>query len=349
MTYDSGKEAFTVALAAFIVFIALFQRLKGKDRRRLSPGPRGLPLLGSLPFVDRNLHHYFTSLASKFGPVFSIRLGSKLCVVVSSPAAAGEIFRDQDVAFANHVVPAAARFYLGNSTDLLWAPYGPLWRMLRKIAVREILGVTGMKAVEPLRREEIRRMVAALEAQATEGSAVNVRNVADFFPAVAPLDPQGLGRRLRRLMEWLDGYLDGIFERRRAAMASGEKHSDVLEVLMELVQSGGPHESAFTSNLQDIIGASTDTTSTAVEWAMAELLCDQERMKEAHRELDAVVGKDRFVRESDIPQLRYLSAVVKETLRLHPPIPLLVPHRPTSDCTVAGFSVPTGTTVMINA
>ncbi|KAG0473196.1 hypothetical protein HPP92_015053 [Vanilla planifolia] len=86
-----------------------------------------------------------------------------------------------------------------------------------------------------------------------------------------------------------------------------------------------------------------------MEWAMAELLYEPDRMRKAQQELDTVVGRDRVVEESDIPQLRYLFAVVKETLRLHPPAPLLVPHRPSSDCDAGGFLIPAGTAVIINA
>ncbi|KAG0454022.1 hypothetical protein HPP92_025326 [Vanilla planifolia] len=77
-----------------------------------------------------------------------------------------------------------------------------------------------------------------------------------------------------------------------------------------------------------------------MEWAMTELLHNPCVMEKVQQELDAVVGRDLLVKESDIPRLCFLRAVMKETLRLHPPVPLLVPHRPSSDCTIGGFAVP---------
>lgn len=77
---------------------------------------------------------------------------------------------------------------------------------------------------------------------------------------------------------------------------------------------------------QDLIVAGSDTTSTILEWGMSELIKAPEVMKRAQAEVDNVVGYDRTVNESDIPKLPFLAAVVKETFRLHPPLPWLLPH-----------------------
>ncbi|MQL74322.1 hypothetical protein Taro_006671 [Colocasia esculenta] len=100
--------------------------------------------------------------------------------------------------------------------------------------------------------------------------------------------------------------------------------------------------------LQNLVGAGIDTTTTTVEWAMAELLHNPHMMARAKEEIEAVVGTDGTVEESHLPMLHYLDAVVREVLRLHPVIPLLVPHRPSSTCTVAGYKIPEGTKVFIN-
>lgn len=76
--------------------------------------------------------------------------------------------------------------------------------------------------------------------------------------------------------------------------------------------------------MQDAFAGGTDTQLTVMEWVMAHLLKDQRTMEMVKSELDSVVGKERKVEESDIPNLKFLEAVVKETFRLHPPVPLLV-------------------------
>lgn len=100
--------------------------------------------------------------------------------------------------------------------------------------------------------------------------------------------------------------------------------------------------------LQDIVVGATDTTSTTLEWAMAEMMAHPEVMRKARDELQQVVGLDNAVEEAHLPRLTYLSAVLKEVLRLHPPVPFLVPRTPSESCTVGGYMVPKGARVMVN-
>ena len=99
----------------------------------------------------------------------------------------------------------------------------------------------------------------------------------------------------------------------------------------------------------DFFVAGTDTTSDIIEWALAELLHNPETMVKAQRELQEVLGKDGIVQESDISKFPYLQAIVKETFRLHPPAPLLVPHKVEIDVEICGFTVPKNSQVLINA
>lgn len=72
----------------------------------------------------------------------------------------------------------------------------------------------------------------------------------------------------------------------------------------------------------DLLGGGTEPTMMAVEWALAELLRNPETMKQALSELDIIVGRDHIVEESDLKQLGYLEAIVKEVCHLHPPLPI---------------------------
>lgn len=92
----------------------------------------------------------------------------------------------------------------------------------------------------------------------------------------------------------------------------------------------------------------TDTTTTMAEWTMAELMKHPEIMKKVQEELAEVVGMDGSVEEFHLPKLKYLDAVVKETLRLHPALPLLVPRSPSETCTIGGYTIPKGSRIMIN-
>lgn len=104
-----------------------------------------------------------------------------------------------------------------------------------------------------------------------------------------------------------------------------------------------------SDDVQDLFIAGSETTSSTVEWAIAEALHNPQIMKKIQAELEEVLGKDGRVEERDIDRLPYLHAMVKETLRLHPPAPLLIPHRAESSCEVAGYMIPKDTQVLINA
>ena len=92
----------------------------------------------------------------------------------------------------------------------------------------------------------------------------------------------------------------------------------------------------------------TDTSSHTIELAMAEIMNKPEVMRKTQQELGVVVGKDNIVEESHIHKLPYLYAVMKETLRLHPALPLLVPHCPSETCTVGGYTIPKGSRIFVN-
>lgn len=99
---------------------------------------------------------------------------------------------------------------------------------------------------------------------------------------------------------------------------------------------------------QDMLMAGVDTSSTALEWAMSELLRNPHTLARAQQEVDSVVGRNRLVKESDLASCDYLQCVIKETFRLHPPGPLLSPRESREDCTVGEYFIPRKARVLIN-
>lgn len=96
--------------------------------------------------------------------------------------------------------------------------------------------------------------------------------------------------------------------------------------------------------------AGTDTSSSTVEWAMAELVRHPKMMRRCQEELDSrVKGEQRRIKESDLQNLHYLLAVVKETLRLHPSAPLLMPRMATEACEIEGYYIPKNCRLLVNA
>lgn len=97
-----------------------------------------------------------------------------------------------------------------------------------------------------------------------------------------------------------------------------------------------------------MFSAGTETSSTTTEWAMAEMMLHPDMMKKAQDELNSVVGPERLVRETDIPNLPYLQAFVKEVFRVHPPGPLSVPRESTQASELLGFKIPAKTRLLLN-
>lgn len=101
--------------------------------------------------------------------------------------------------------------------------------------------------------------------------------------------------------------------------------------------------------LQDLFIAGTETNSLSVQWAMAELLRHPAVMSKVRAELQQVLGEKQYPDESDISRLPYLRAVLMESMRLHSPSPLLIPHQAMAEgAEVGGFVVPKGATVIVN-
>ena len=98
-----------------------------------------------------------------------------------------------------------------------------------------------------------------------------------------------------------------------------------------------------------MFAAGTDTTHTVLEWAMTELMRHPNVMTKLQTEVRGVVGNKEYVTEDDLSGMHYLKAVLKETIRLHPPIPLLVPRKSSQNVKINGFDIKAGTQVLVNA
>ncbi|CAL5432756.1 unnamed protein product [Camellia sinensis] len=133
-----------------------------------------------------------------------------------------------------------------------------------------------------------------------------------------------------------------------AAVAKGLKKQ-----LLGILKNEGDAKTPLTMThlkvlFMDMVLGGTETTSNAIEFAMAEMMNKPEVMKKAQQELETVVGKDSIVEESHINKLPYLQAILKEVLRLHPVLSLMVLHCSSQTCIIGGYKIPKGARVFIN-
>ncbi|KAM2033893.1 hypothetical protein ACFX1T_015709 [Malus domestica] len=186
-------------------------------------------------------------------------------------------------------------------------------------------------------------------------------NIGDYVPFLVPLDLQGLTKRMKRISKTVDQLFEKIIQDHeqvsRSEQVQGNHHKDFVDVLLSLIhQPLNPNDEEVyifertnaKAILLDMISGSLDTSAMAIVWTLAELLRHPEVMKRLQKELQSVVGMDRMVEESDLPKLDYLSMVVKESFRLHPVGPLLIPHQSMEDIIVDGYHIPKKSRVFIN-
>ncbi|XP_004511997.1 cytochrome P450 71D8-like [Cicer arietinum] len=182
---------------------------------------------------------------------------------------------------------------------------------------------------------------------------------ADLFPSMKYIIHVLTGNKskLEKMQKQSDKILEIIVgkhqeKQRRAKEGSDEEQEDLVDVLLRVQQSGTLDIPITTSNIKAIIfdtfAAGTDTTTSTIVWAMAELMKNPRVMEKLQSELrDACKGKE-IITEVDVQDLPYLKLVIKETLRLHSPTPLLLPRESTQLTNIGGYDIPKKTKVMVN-
>ncbi|EER89960.1 hypothetical protein BDA96_10G226900 [Sorghum bicolor] len=179
--------------------------------------------------------------------------------------------------------------------------------------------------------------------------------VSDYLPWLLGLDLDGHEKMIKEANEKVTRMHDTVIHERWRLWESGEMQEpqDLLDVLITLKDADDDARPVLSieevkAQLMDITFASMDNPSNAVEWALAEMVNSPEMLKKAVDEIDAVVGRERLVLESDIPRLNYVKACIREAFRLHPVAAFNVPHVALADTTVAGYHIPKGSHVILS-
>ncbi|KAI7756454.1 hypothetical protein M8C21_023101 [Ambrosia artemisiifolia] len=179
-------------------------------------------------------------------------------------------------------------------------------------------------------------------------------DVSDLFPSIKWL-PRITGTRskLMTIRNKLDKIFDQIISDHQERSDPDHENEDLLTVLLRVKDDGSLEFPLTFDNIKavmlDMFAGGTDNSSATIQWAMSELLKNPKVMKKAQAEIRQVLKGKIKIQESDIQGLDYLKLVIKETLRLHPPIPLLLPRECREECEIGGYHIPIKTKVIINA
>ncbi|NP_001355148.1 Premnaspirodiene oxygenase [Zea mays] len=186
----------------------------------------------------------------------------------------------------------------------------------------------------------------------------------DLFPSsllVRVLTLRRTVRRLEHFRESLFGFMDGVvrehLERKQSSRGGGggeeEEEADMVDVLLRIQQEGNLKFPLTMRIIEavifDLIAGGIETASSTLQWAMAELMRNPAAMSKAQAEVRGVYAGQTKVTEDRLGELPYLQLVIKETLRLHVPGPLLIPRECQEHCRVLGYDVPKGAMVLVNA
>ncbi|KAG5231019.1 cytochrome P450 [Salix suchowensis] len=325
---------------------------------------------------SRPPHITLGNLADKYGPIFTVKLGVHRALIVSNSEMAKECLTTNDKAFATRPTTLAMDIMGYNYNMLGFSPYGTYWRLIRKIITLEVLSNHRLEMFKSVREDEVRDAVGALYQQWIDNKGnsqnkllvemkgwfsditlniilkiiVNKRYV-DYASQREERPSDEWRDSLRRFFElsgmfavsdalpflrWMD--LGGV----EKAMKRTAKNLDhATEKWLE------EHKQKKASGTGLILAAS-HTTAITLTVALSLLLNNRDVLKKAQDELDIHVSRERQVKESDMKNLVYLQAIIKETFRLYPAAPLSIPHELMEECTIGGYHILAGTRLFTN-
>ncbi|XP_047312760.1 cytochrome P450 81Q32-like [Impatiens glandulifera] len=400
---DPITKLLYVSLISILFVTIIFKLLSSHKRlnRNLPPSPSPtFPIIGHLHLLSDLPHRSFHELSQKLGPVFSLQLGNRLAVVVSSPSAVEECFTKNDIILANRPNFISGKFIGYNYTSMIESPYGDHWRKMRRLLTVEIFSTTRLNSSLSIRQDQVKHLLRDLyQVSSSTFTAVNMRiiirsrlselsfnnimsmisgikcfnqgefsnfeakeilniideifklrgvsHLADFLPFLRLFDYQNYEKNFSALQKKMDAFLEHLIGQHRLSNG-GNSMIDHLLVL-QVKQPDYYTNDIIKGLLLFMILAGTETSWITLEWALSLLANHTKVLEKVTAEIDAQIGQDRLLDESDLDKLPYLHGVILETLRMFPAGPLLVPHMSSEDCKICGFDVPRGTVLIVNA
>ncbi|KFK39878.1 hypothetical protein AALP_AA3G300300 [Arabis alpina] len=256
-----------------------------------------------------------------------------------------ELFRVHDVNVSSHGDPAIDESLFFGASGIVMAPYGDYWKFIKKLLVMKVLGPLALDRFRSTRADELERFYANLLDKDDHGE--------ELFRGEWPLEKFGISLFKKELMS-LSSRFDELLE--RILVEHEEKldyHDGTSMDMMDVLLAAYRDENAeykitrhhIKSLFVDLILGGTDTSAQEIEWTMAEIVNNPKILDKLRGEIDSVVGKTRLIQETDLPNLPYLQAVVKEGLRLHPQAPIML-RAISEGCSVGGFYIPNNTTLV---
>ncbi|CAN1323993.1 Cytochrome P450 81Q32 [Linum perenne] len=361
----------------------MFLTSSKRNRRRVNrpPSPPSLPLIGHLHLLKEPLHRTLQHLSNHYGPIYSISMGVRNALVVSSPSIAEECFTKNDAVFANR-----PDFFLGkilhyNYPTIASAPSGPLWRSLRRLLTSEFLSTAAVNSSHHIRQDEVKLLLQDL----SDFSKVDIRSRISgltmniIMRMVSGKRYYGAGGKLIQIQK---GFQQVIKEVSDVLSSATSTPGDFLPMLRRCFDFGGTEKrirkahAMSDSFLQDLVNQhrksnkAENSTMNKYNTMIDVMLYLQESEPQTYYGDDVIKG---MILIMIIVGMGTFSVMMEWAMSLtlnHPEVlnkakaeldkvvrnnrlveetPLLVPHQSSEDCNVHGYHIPKGTMLIVNA
>jgi cytochrome P450 len=383
-----GSNSGSLALFTGIFVITyVVMKMFSKQKKRLPPSIRSLPIVGSMPFLTSvvELPKFFQEKSKELGPVFSLKLGSLYTVVLNGKEAINEALVKHSREFAGRDV-AYTHFHFLNVGlfGIIHKQYGEQFKKYHRLALsvlREFgFGSALMEQRILTEAEELVQLIKThsgrplYPAQLLSMAALNVIASIVFGERLSQTDRKlnDLAENVHRLIMSDKKKIDYcpilrfIPRYKRILQEAVEMQEYQLQFFREGIErslcsseesfvksfierQGGTYEKReLWFILRDLLVAGSETTANSVQWALVLLSNDQKIQKRLQKEIDSVVPRSRSVCLDDMVRLPYVEAAITELQRIKTVVPLALPHMTLDDTEVAGYFLPKHTTVIPN-
>ncbi|XP_059827251.1 steroid 21-hydroxylase [Hypanus sabinus] len=351
------------------------RRDPGERSLRDIPGPSALPLIGNLAeFTHRRLHIRLSELAKTFGPIYRLRLWGQDIIVLNSLDVIKEALVKRSSAFAGRPKSFVGDFVSFGGKDLSLGDYTHAWKVQKKLA-HSAMHWSRKSALEPVVMREAERLCeyercdpqlqeihdCLTELVALWGSCAI--GLIDMFPVLQYI-PNSAWRDLQKALLKRNAFVRQHIQNHKVSQSNKRKSvtfqkgvtRDITDMLMRTIwdlkegslEQGEVTEEHIHMIIVDLFIGGMETTSSTLGWAIAYLVHWPEIQDQIYQEICSRVGEDRYPEYADHKKLPLLMATIAEVLRLRPVVPLSLPHQTTSNSSVAGYFIPSGTHVITN-
>ncbi|CAL4934525.1 unnamed protein product [Urochloa decumbens] len=290
--------------------------------------------------VFRWIHRVLNDMGAD---ILTLKLGSVHVMFVTCPEIAREVLRKNEAVFFSRPATFASELFSYGYKSTSLTVIEDQWKKMKRMLTSEVLSPALECKLHGQRVLEADHLVSFC--------------VSDYYPGLVGLDLDGHEKVAKGVMSTLDRLHSPIIDEkvhewsRRREVGNRRDAGDILDVLVALEDADGqPVLSIDEIKAQtvELMFGSVVYPSNTVEWALAEMMNRSDVMQKAIDELDAVVGKERLVQESDISKLNYLKSCIREAFRLHPYHAINAPRVAMEDTAIAGYLIPKDSHVIVS-